>query len=565
MTDAPKDDAEPLNPYEQKLSDAPVGTGNQPRARSPKRLVPPVWVWIVLALIAALIVLVRARDVSGDHAIVNILTLLLTFLGCCVFSFWFLLFSGYSILFRFGSLVALAACVALFFTAFRLEQVSGEMVPKFRSRWAPPPDTLLDAPPEVASGEAIDLTTTSEKDFPQFLGANRNGTVANVRLTRDWKSNPPQLLWRQPIGAGWSGFVAVNGYAVTMEQRGDEELVTCYEIATGMLLWGHSEANRHSTVMGGVGPRSTPTIHEGKVYTLGPSGSLLCLDGATGEVVWQDNLLTRYHVPPGEDESAIAWGRAGSPLIVDDLVVVPAGGPKAGPHVSLAAFDRLTGNLVWEAGDRQVSYASPTLARLGDRRMIVSVNENNVSGHDPATGEVLWQIAWDGKSNANASTSQPHLLSDGRLLLSKGYGVGAALWQLTAGLTAGSDGTIATTELWADPGVLKTKFTNLVIDAGFAYGLSDGILECVEIESGQRQWKKGRYGHGQILLAGDVLLVHAESGDVVMVEATQDKFHEIAKFPAIDGKTWNNLCLYGDLLLVRNAEEAACYRLPTAD
>jgi outer membrane protein assembly factor BamB len=561
MTDATQSDPEPLNPYEQKLSDAPAETGKHPSARRPKRLAPALWVWIVLALIVAMVVLVRVRDVDGDHAIANALTFLLTFLGCGVLSFWFLLFSGYSIRFRLGSFVGLAACVALFFTAFRYEQVSGELVPSFRPRWMPPADALLDSPAEIASAEAIDLATTSDKDFPQFLGPDRNAVVPNVHLARDWESNPPQLLWRQPIGAGWSGFVAVNGYAVTMEQRGEEELVTCYEIATGKLCWAQSEANRHSTPMGGVGPRSTPTIHEGKVYTLGPTGSLLCLDGATGEVVWRDNLLARYNVPTGEDVKAVAWGRSNSPLIVDDLVVVPAGGPQAGPHVSLAAFDRLTGELVWGAGNRQVSYASPTLAMLGDRRMILSVNENFVSGHDPATGAVLWQIEWKGSSNGDANTSQPHLLSDGRLLLSKDYGIGAALWQLTAA----PDGTVTTNEIWANSAVLKTKFTNLVMYQGFAYGLSDGILECIEIETGKRQWKKGRYGHGQILLAGDVLLVQAESGEVVMVEPTPDKLHEIAKFPAIEGKTWNNLCLYGDVLLVRNAEEAACYRLPLAD
>ena len=346
-----------------------------------------------------------------------------------------------------------------------------------------------------------------------------------------------------------------------VEQRGEDELVTCYEIATGKLLWGHREANRHSTVLGGIGPRSTPTVYDGKVYTLGPSGSLLCLEGATGEVVWQDNLLARYNVPPGQDGMAIAWGRSNSPLVVGDLVVVPAGGPKTGPHVSLAAFNRLTGELAWETGDRQVSYASPTLAMLGDQRMIVIVNQDNVSGHDPETGNVLWQTDWPGSSSANANVSQTSLLSDGRLLLSKGYGVGAALWQLTAG----SYGTITASVVWENGAALKTKFTNHVIYQGFVYGLSDGIVECLEIGSGKTQWKKGRYGHGQILLVGDVLLVQAESGEVVMLEPTPDKFREITKFKAIDGKTWNNLCLYGDLLLVRNAEEAACYRLPMAD
>ncbi len=561
MTDEQKPDAESSNPYKQQLSEATGANQELKTSRRAGRLVPPLWVWIVVAFTVAMIVLVRVRDVGGDHAIANILTLILSFLGCCAFSFWFLFFSGYSRMFRWGSFVSVIAGVILFFTAFRLEHVSGEMVPTFRARWAPPADSLLDTPGEIAAAKDIDLTASSEQDFPQFLGAHRNGTVSDLRLAGDWDSNPPQLLWRQPIGAGWSGFVAVNGYAVTLEQRGEEELVTCYEIATGKLIWAHSEANRHATVLGGVGPRSTPTIHDGKVYTLGPSGSLLCLEGATGDVLWHDNLLARYHVPPNELAQAVAWGRSNSPLIVDDLVVIPAGGPKDGEHVSLAAFNRLTGELVWEAGDRQVSYASPSIATLGGQRMIVSVNEDTVSGHDVTTGAVLWQVPWQGSSTGNASNSQASLLDDGRLLLSKGYGAGAALWQLTAG----EDGKVTTRELWNNSAVLKTKFTNHVLRQGFAFGLSDGILECIELDTGQKQWKKGRYGHGQILLVGDMLVVQAESGEVVLVEATPDEFHEITKFSAIDGKTWNNLCLYGDLLLVRNAEEAACYRLPTAN
>lgn len=386
------------NPYQQKVSE-PVVAADANAAASPSgRLTPPIWVWVVLMFVAGMIALVRVRDVGGDHAVANILTLILSFMGCCALSLWFLFFSGYTRMFRLCGLVGVISIIALFFAVFKIEHVSGEMVPKFRARWAPPPDSLLDTSAEIAASDEIDVMTTSDQDFPQFLGPRRNGTIPNLQLARDWDSNPPQQLWRQAIGAGWSGFVAVNGYAFTMEQRGDEELVTCYEIASGKLLWVHSEANRHETVLGGIGPRSTPTVHDGKVYTLGPSGSLLCLEGASGDLVWADNLLTRYNVPPGEDGWAIAWGRSNSPLIVDDLVVIPVGGPKAGTHISLAAFDRLTGKLVWEAGDRQVSYASPSLAMLGDRRMIVSVNEDNVSGHDIATGKVLWQVDWPGNS-----------------------------------------------------------------------------------------------------------------------------------------------------------------------
>ncbi len=555
-----------LNPYEAELvgddtnDEAADLDSHHPPSKPAKALVPPIWVWIVVAIFIGLIGIVRTGEVTGDHAIINILTLILAFLGSCAFSSWFVFLSGYSVKARLAGISGVVGGIALFFTFFRIGHVSGELVPSFRPRFGTPADAMLDAP-EVVASKSADLPVASDQDFPQFLGPNRNAVVSNIRLVKDWSANPPEKLWRQPIGAGWTGFVAVNGSAVTMEQRGDEQLVTCYDIDTGTVIWTHSQQNRHHTILGGTGPRSTPTIHDGRVYALGPTGVLLCLDGATGDVVWKDDLLARYKVPKDEDSKAIAWGRSNSPLIVDDLVVIPAGGPHSGSKVSLVAFDRLTRELAWEAGTQQVSYASPTMATLGDQRMIVCVNENNVTGHEPTTGEVLWNVEWWGRSNGEANVSQPTLFPDGRLLLSKAYGKGSALWKLTSS----ADVPISTELVWENKAALKTKFTNLVVRDGFAYGLSDGILECVEIETGEKQWKKGRYGHGQLLLVDDVLMVQAESGDVVLVDASPESFREITKFAAISGKTWNNLCLYGDRLLVRNAEEAACYRLPLAD
>jgi outer membrane protein assembly factor BamB len=307
------------------------------------------------------------------------------------------------------------------------------------------------------------------------------------------------LLWRIDVGAAWSAFAAVNGYAVTMEQRGDDELVTCYEIATGRLQWFHAVATRHQTVMGGVGPRSTPTIHEGKVYTLGATGMLHCLDGATGQVVWQDDILKRLGLTPRQDLQGIAWGRSASPLIVDNLVVVPWGGPAAGTKISLAAYDKDTGEVVWTGGEHQAAYASPTLATLAGVRQILSVNQDMVTSHDPATGSVLWQVPWPGNSASNASVSQPVALPGDRVLLTKGYGINAKLLQIRR---AEGDGW-SVDEIWNAPRVLQTKFTNAVVLDEYAYALSDGILQCVRLADGRRQWRGGRYGQGQVLAVGE--------------------------------------------------------------
>jgi outer membrane protein assembly factor BamB len=306
-----------------------------------------------------------------------------------------------------------------------------------------------------------------------------------------------------------------------------------------------------------VGPRSTPTISGGKVYALGATGVLRCLDGSTGSLVWSHDLLADYGVKPGDDEKSIAWGRAASPLIVDQTVVVPAGGPRGGPHVSLVAYDKETGEKIWEGGHEQVSYSSPSLATIDGTIQIIIVNESSITGHVPATGAVLWRFEWPGTSNMDASTSQAVPIGEGQFFVSKGYNGGATIFQLQR-----EGETWSATELWKNPRLMKTKFTNVAVKDGFVYGLSDGILECIDLAGRKRAWKQGRYGHGQLLRIGDLLLVVSEIGELILVEANPREHVELGRFQALDGQTWNNPALAGGHLLVRNAEEAACYELP---
>lgn len=516
----------------------------------------PSWPTRAIVLLCLLTILVlRLGAAALDHATVNVATFALGVIAAITLLAWLVLRSGFTLRVRYGTLVAVGTLVAALVGVLRLEHVSGELVPAFRFRWQPHADEQL-APPVVQAG-VVDLATTTPYDFPQFLGPQRTASVAGVTLARHWRVQPPQLRWRMPLGAGWSGFAVVNGFAVTMEQRGADELVTCYEAATGQPRWSHACRARHATLPGGIGPRATPTIHGGHVFTLGATGILQCLDGATGRPLWRHDLLEKIGITAEEDLRSVEWGRSGSPLIVDDLVVVPLGGKPGGPWQSLAAFRQATGELVWTGGKYQVSYSSPLLATIGGVRQIVIVNQDAVTGHRPDTGEVLWEYAWPGKSNSDASVSQPVVLPHDCLLLSKSYGVGARLLQLST-----TGGAWAVQELWAKPAVLKTKFTSVVLRGHYVYGLSDGILECVAWATGERQWKAGRYGPGQILAVNDLLLVQAEDGPVALVEATPEEYRELGAFPALDGKTWSTLCLSDHLLLVRNAEQAACYELP---
>jgi outer membrane protein assembly factor BamB len=506
----------------------------------------------------------------NDVGFRNVLTLIFSFVAVFTAWIWLCFFSGFSRLVR--VLVGLATFVVLgvAIATLRIAEVDGSMVPRFVPVWSAVHDRALDRIDDKAAAAEIDLTTTTADDFPQFLGPQRNCWISEPALSRDWQSQPPKLLWKRSIGAGWSAFSAVNGYAVTMEQRGDEEWVTCYEISSGDLLWGHATKARHQNPLGGIGPRSTPTIHQGRVYALGATGIMRCLDGASGKLLWQDNLQARFGQTQAEDEQLVFWGRAGSPLIVDNLVVVPGGGP-LGKAKNLVAFNAESGALAWHSESPQltkenqptgradqISYSSPALATLAGVRQILIVNESSASGHDPATGKTLWSHFWPGKSNADANGSQAAAVSGIHVLLSKGYSAGAELLQFTTA----DNGTLRHRIAWKNPRVLQTKLTNVSLIDDHLYGLSEGILECVELDGGKRMWKGGRYGHGQILGVGSLLLVLAEDGRLALVEASPQRFTELAQIQPLEGKTWNNLCLYGRRLLIRNAQEAACYELP---
>jgi outer membrane protein assembly factor BamB len=419
--------------------------------------------------------------------------------------------------------------------------------------------------------EATDWQTTTH-DYPRFLGKGYWAEVDGIELDTDWQAHPPQAVWRRSIGAGWSAFAIVGDYAVTQEQRGDEEIVSCYRVDNGEVVWTHVDATRFDPAdfqggLGGIGPRATPTIHDGKILTQGATGIVNCLDARTGKLLWSHDTAAET----GAD--VIIWGKSGSPLVVDDLVIVNIGAPndeaaRENYHSSLVAYELETGKLRWAAGNRQASYASPLLATLAGERQIVMVNEKFITAHRVVDGAVLWEYPWADENDSNATTTQPIPLERDRLFLSKGYGVGSSLVEVSKR----ADGKFAIEPLWDPPikRVMKTKFANAVVRNGCVYGLDDVLLSCIEIETGKVQWKNRRtpeFGHGQIMLAGDVILVLSEMGELALVEATSDEYRELASIQALDSAetTWNTPAFAPPFLLIRNSHEAACYRLPLVE
>lgn len=381
--------------------------------------------------------------------------------------------------------------------------------------------------------------------WTDFRGPARDGHYRERPIRTDWPAGGLKPLWKQPVGGGYASFVAADGRAFTIEQRGEQEVVAAYDVATGRELWTNGWTAAFREMMGGDGPRATPTWHDGKVYALGASGELRCLDAATGTVVWRTNML--------DDAGAtnLQWGMAAAPLVVGDTVVVLPGG--SGGR-SVVAYNRTTGRRAWSSLDDAQGYSSPMLATLAGVRQILVFSATRLVGITPDRGEVLWEFPWATQYGVNAS--QPLLLSDRRIFISTGYGTGAAAIELTRQ----PDGRLTVAELWRT-NRMKNQFTSSVLNDGYIYGLDEAILVCLDAGTGAVKWKNGRYGYGQVLLASGHLIVVTEGGDLALVRAAPDGFNEVVRFPVLEGKTWNHPVITDGYLLIRNISEMAAFDL----
>lgn len=456
---------------------------------------------------------------------------------------------------RMAGLVGLGVLPVAFALVFRVDGIGGEFRVDFALRSAPIIDHGAQLPSAIApvAEDRPDLTRTTPDDYAQFLGPDRTGVIDGPPLSQDWTKTPPREVWRIQVGAAWSAFAVVGQFAVTQEQRGPDECVVCYRLADGAAQWVHSDKARFESGMGGIGPRATPTIAGGRVYAVGGTGILNCLDGSTGKPLWTVDILK------DNGGQSIGHGVCGSPLIAGDWIVVA---PTGVNNASLAAYDRDSGQRVWRGGSVQASYGSPALAELAGSKQVLMANVDGIGGSDLLTGRPLWNYTWTGTTHVNCS--QPVIVDAraGRVLFCTGYDQGSILFDIVA---AGA-GEFGVKPIWMSHGKMKTKFTTAVLYKGFAYGLDEGILACLDVQTGKQTWKGGRYQHGQILLAGDLLIVQTEEGEVVLVKPDPQTLIELGRISALalngPTKTWNNPALAGRMLLVRNDREAVCYELP---
>ena len=411
-------------------------------------------------------------------------------------------------------------------------------------RWAESPEQRLlnQAGDEPMALPTAPAAAVKEAEWPGFRGLHRDSVIRGVRIETDWSSSPPAELWRRPIGPGWSSFAVSGDLFYTQEQRGDEEFVSCYYMSTGDPAWRHRHAARFWESNSGAGPRATPTLSNGRVYALGATGIMNVLDAADGTVVWSRNAAsdTEMSVP--------YWGISGSPLVVDDVVIVPV-------SASLIAYDLLTGEPRWLKKAEGDCYSSPHLLVVDGVKQILFQNDTGTSSIEPSDGKLIWEHPWPG-----LPIVQPTLTADGDVLVSAGEKSGVR--RIT--VSQESDG-LAVKERWTSAR-LKPYFNDSVIHNGHAYGFDGPFLGCIDVENGERRWRGGRYGRGQLVLVADqdLLLVLSEKGELALVKAAPEAFMELARMPAIEGKTWNHPVLVGDILLVRNGQEMAAFRLSLA-
>jgi outer membrane protein assembly factor BamB len=504
------------------------------------------------------------------------------------FVLWAVVTRGLSDGLRRLTMVAAILVGCAVFTLVRSKGITGDGGPEFAWRWAetaeerllaqagnephapPRPPVTLETPESADSaargepaastgpdreaaraapeGEAPTPPTPAPVEtvaaWPGFRGPDRSGIIPGVQVETDWSASPPVELWRRPIGPGVSSFAVQGDNLYTQEQRGEDEIVACYNATTGEPIWMHRDATRHWDSHVGAGPRATPTLHAGLLYALGATGILNALDAGDGHVVWSRNAAS------DTDAGVPTWGFVSSPLVDDDQVVVHVG--------ALAAYDRATGEPRW-VGPASGSYSSPQLLTVDGVPQIVLLSQTGAKGFVPADGTVLWEHSWPG-----IGIVQPALIPGGDVLISQVDDMAAPIGTRRLALTPAA-GAWTVEELWTS-NRLKPSFSPFVVHEGHAYGFDGRLVACIDLEDGEREWKGGRYGSGQLLLLPDqdLLLVVSEEGELALVEAVPEQFTELARFPALEGKTWNQPALVGDLLLVRNGEEMAAFRLSMA-
>jgi outer membrane protein assembly factor BamB len=433
----------------------------------------------------------------------------------------------------------------------RNDGMTGDYKFAFQPRWTHTAEETFLAgqkpqPAKLATTQIDNASFTNalaHPEWPEFRGADRSGRSLAQKISTNWTARPPRQLWKIQVGPAWSSFAVAGRMLFTQEQLGPKEAVVCLDADSGKEIWKTEIDARLEDPMGGPGPRATPTLSNGSLYVQGSAGAFMRLNPASGEIVWKKDLtqIAGSKVP--------IWGFAASPLIVGQNVIVYGGGEKG-----LLAFDRISGDLRWSAPCPIDSYSSPQLNNILGEDSLLMLTKSGLLLLDPTTGKTRLSYDWP---IPQYRALQAAVVGDDTVLIPTGMNMGTRAIRLKK-----DKDQYTVEELWTSR-QLKPDFVDLVIYKGYAYGNDGGILTCIDLKTGERKWKGGHYGKGQILLLENsaALLILSEQGQVVLVATDPSDHHELASFQALEGKTWNHPVLVGDRLYVRNSQEAAAYKI----
>jgi outer membrane protein assembly factor BamB len=505
------------------------------------------WIERIGALVLIVLALIGTKRIVHPSIAGGAMGMLLYVLSIPVFSMGLVLWA--TLTHRFPAAKRRLAFVAMLvigcgvFMLMRTGGLTAEFNNDIHWRWSKTPEQrlLAQASEEPGTPATSSAPANTENGWSGFRGPQRDGTVHGIRIKTDWTASPPVELWRRPVGPAWSSFAVQNGRFYTQEQRGEEEIVSCHDVNTGKPVWRHSDTARFYESNGGPGPRATPTLSNGRVYSQGATGIVNALDAATGDVIWKRNAVndTGAKVP--------GWGIAGSPLVVNDLVIVAAAG-------NLVAYEVATGKPRWSGPAGGTGYSSPQLVTINGIQQIVLLKSTGVQSVSLTDGKLLWEHRLTGEPIV-----QPAVASNGDLLISVSESSGLRRLAVAQG-----SGAWNIQERWTTEDI-NPWFNDFVVHKGHAFGFDGSSLVCVNLDDGKLTWRGKRYGYGQLILLPeqDVLLVLSEQGEVALAKATPDQFTELSHLPALEGKTWNHPVLVGDILLIRNDHEMAAFRVST--
>lgn len=374
---------------------------------------------------------------------------------------------------------------------------------------------------------------TVAADWPQFRGPNRDGISPETAVLKSWPASGPKVLWKAPLGGGFSQVVSAKGRLYSFAQQGEEQVAVAFDGATGKQLWRTRIDREYNDAQGG-GPRSTPTIDGEMVYVLSAHGKLAALRTANGQVAWQHDLRAEYGANPPQ------WGVSTSPLIEGKLLIVNVGG--AG-NKSIIAFDKTNGKPVWTSQGDGAGYSAPIAITVRGVRQIIVFTADAILSISPEDGRLFWRSGWKTDYDVNAAT--PIFLPPDKLFVSSGYGTGSAVLQIRR---------TDVIEVWRSRS-MKNQFSSSVLHDGIIYGFDDATLKAIDAATGAERWKTRGFGHGSLILAGGHLIVLSDRGKLALIEATPEAYRELGTAAVLEGKCWTAPSLADGRLYVRNEEQ----------